>query len=598
MPRIRKFIDPLLLTCQSILVFLAFYTLSPKYQVVPHRDSGIFLYIGSELLRGKVLYQQTWDNKQPLLYWLNAIGLWLGGGSPWGVWALELGFYLIGLFLLYLLLRKALAPLPSFFTTVISFLTIYQIMSGNFSEEYAIFFQICLLALLFFVYLPNQCRLSRPLAALGMGLITGLVFCIKQTYIDVSIAIVIFMLFLAWLEKKSGSLIHLLWFALGFLLVNLGVFLYFILHGAFNDYLISAFLIYRYYSSQGPLEWLQSILGVFKFTAAYPFLLLMSGIWLASVLAILIKYWKFIRRIFYKPAFKWISLAVALAGVALFLFAQVRGKAAGIGLMEWSVLAVGILFTVITIWSFTRKVSPAFEGGSLRGNLSKLGWLHPGTASLLFLGIIDLPIVVFAISLSGLNFPHYYISLFSPLFLLLAAGVNFLSSFLRQRSPTAVSVCFFAAIILAGSFSPVLQVVKRLQFPGGGDARSETAAYLKSATTPNDKILVWGWESVIYFLSERESPSRYAFQFPAYLVSPYQPGVQETLLQDIQAKRPVYIADTNDPEMPFIQGEKTTACLSTNPADGNKLQQILNFVCTNYHFEKSIDTIDLYRLNQ
>ena len=169
MTRIRKLIDPLLLACQSILVFLAFYTLSPRYQVVPHRDSGIFLYIGSELLRGKVLYLQTWDNKQPLLYWLNAAGLWLGGGSPWGVWALELAFYLIGLILLYLLLRKMLAPLTSFCITAASFLTLYQIMSGNFSEEYALFLQMALLAVLFFIYLPNRRRFFQATGCVGDG---------------------------------------------------------------------------------------------------------------------------------------------------------------------------------------------------------------------------------------------------------------------------------------------------------------------------------------------------------------------------------------------------------------------------------------------
>lgn len=599
MTRIRKLIDPLLLACQSILVFLAFYTLSPRYQVVPHRDSGIFLYIGSELLRGKVLYLQTWDNKQPLLYWLNAVGLWLGGGSPWGVWALELTLYLIGLALLYLLLRKALAPLPSFCITAASFLTLYQIMSGNFSEEYALFLQMALLAVLFFIYLPNRRRSSRPLAALGMGMLTGLVFCIKQTYVDVAFAIAVFILFLAWLEKSRRALLHLLWFGLGFVLLNLGIFVYFILHGALNDYLVSAFLIYRYYSSQGLLEWVHSLLQGFQFSAAYPFFILMFLTWLAGVGVVIARNWKFIRKALARPAFKWIALAIAAAALELFLFAQLRGKASGIGLLEGSLLGIGIVFLAITLRAFTRSAPGPLVSTSFRDSLSQMDWQHASAATFLFLGILDLPFVILTISLSGLNFPHYYISLFTPLFLLLAGGAIFARDLsLRHGSLQKLFAWLFALLIVAGNIFPVLQIAKRLQFPGSGDARSATAVYLNASTSPQDKILVWGWESVIYFLAGREAPSRYAFQFPAYLNSPYQQGVQETLLQDLRANHPLYIADTNDPEMPFIQGQTTAACLNANPADGDKLQQILNYVCTNYHFEKSIDNIDLYRLNQ
>ena len=311
-----------------------------------------------------------------------------------------------------------------------------------------------------------------------------------------------------------------------------------------------------------------------------------------------VKNWKFIHKILNKPAFRWVSLAITAAALGLFLFAQLRGKASGIGLLEGSLLGIGIVFLTITLRAFTRSGPSPLEGSSFRNSLSQMDWQHAGTVTLLFLGILDLPFVVFTITLSGLNFPHYYISLFTPLFLLLAGGVAFAHDILRHSSHQKLFSWVFAALIVAGAVFPVLQIAKRLQLPGGGDARSVAAAYLNTATAPQDKILVWGWESVIYFLADREAPTRYAFQFPAYLASPYQQAVQETLLQDIQTKPPRYIADTNDPEMPFIQGQTTAACLSANPVDGDKLQQILNYVCTNYHFEKSIDNINLYRLNQ
>ena len=86
MPRPRKTADILAFSMAIALLVVTFLARSPYGFTVPIRDSGIFLSIGSDILQGKVLYQQTWDNKQPLLYIFNALGLWLGNGSVWGVW--------------------------------------------------------------------------------------------------------------------------------------------------------------------------------------------------------------------------------------------------------------------------------------------------------------------------------------------------------------------------------------------------------------------------------------------------------------------------------------------------------------------------------
>jgi hypothetical protein len=47
--------------------------------------------------------------------------------------------------------------------------------------------------------------------------------------------------------------------------------------------------------------------------------------------------------------------------------------------------------------------------------------------------------------------------------------------------------------------------------------------------------------------------------------------------------------------MPFIQGMTQAECLAANPADGNGLQPILNYVCSHYQFVKNFGSIDIYR---
>lgn len=61
-------------------------------QVIAHlrsddRDRWIYAYFGERVLAGDALYADLWDVKPPLNYWLNAVGLWLGGGSYYGVMA-------------------------------------------------------------------------------------------------------------------------------------------------------------------------------------------------------------------------------------------------------------------------------------------------------------------------------------------------------------------------------------------------------------------------------------------------------------------------------------------------------------------------------
>ena len=595
----KKYRDFIFLFIIIAILISAFLVFSPYNKPVPHRDSGIFLYIGSEILDGKVLYQQTWDNKQPLLYFLNAAGLWIGGGSAWGVWGLELALFIIALILMYCILRKSLPPFASFSVSIASFLTIFQIMSGNFSEEYAVFFQICILASVFLIYLPDKHRFSRSISACGIGLLTGLVFCLKQTYLDVAISVVLLIVFLGWLEKDKKLITHLLWIIFGFVLVNASFFLYFYFHGALNDYIGSAFLFNKYYSSQGLLEWIHSVLETFEFNTTYPLLFIMISLWLGSVLIILVKGWPVVKKFSQHRFVKWIALLIGALCLALFVFAEIRSKSSGIGLLQWSVLTFGILFLIAAIVLFTNRsaviISDSCKNKTLRQKFSEVDWKYRNAATFLFLGIIDLPIVIVTISLSGMNFNHYFISLFSPLFLFLSALVLFFDNFFKQNPQRLIFSCVLIAIFLAGSFSPLLQIITRLQVVGTQDSRSETAAYLNSVTSPQDKILSWGWESGIYFLADRESPTRYSFQFPLYFDSPYKRDAIKTLLKDIETDPPLYIVDTVDPEMPFIEGKTNAECLEANPLDGNKLHEILNYVCSNYEFVKSFESINIYR---
>ncbi|MBI2332329.1 MAG: hypothetical protein HYU84_09270, partial [Chloroflexi bacterium] len=72
----------------------------------PARDGGFFLYAGEQIVDGKLPYRDFWDSKGPGIFYINALGLLLGGGSRWGVWFVEFICIFGTLWLLYDTLSK------------------------------------------------------------------------------------------------------------------------------------------------------------------------------------------------------------------------------------------------------------------------------------------------------------------------------------------------------------------------------------------------------------------------------------------------------------------------------------------------------------
>lgn len=96
----------------SALLAIWFSSFNPITGLGPDRDSGIFLYIGQQLLNGQVLYRDLFDGKGPLLYLFNALGLLAGGGSMWGVYVLYIVLLSLTFVLVLLGLQHRFGLLP------------------------------------------------------------------------------------------------------------------------------------------------------------------------------------------------------------------------------------------------------------------------------------------------------------------------------------------------------------------------------------------------------------------------------------------------------------------------------------------------------
>ena len=120
---------------------LAMGILSNPFFSYPGRDGGIFLYVGSLILKGRIPYLEVWENKGPLVFYINALGQALSGGSRWGVWFLEFLFFFCAGVLGYIVIKRLMGGIPALVGTFIWTIVAGNVLQGgNFSEEYSLLF--------------------------------------------------------------------------------------------------------------------------------------------------------------------------------------------------------------------------------------------------------------------------------------------------------------------------------------------------------------------------------------------------------------------------------------------------------------------------
>jgi hypothetical protein len=120
-------------------------------------------------------------------------------------------------------------------------------------------------------------------------------------------------------------------------------------------------------------------------------------------------------------------------------------------------------------------------------------------------------------------------------------------------------------------------------------ASDEASRYVREHTVPGDTVFVWGYDPLLYVLSERDSPSRFISFLP--LMSTWTPHrwVDEWL-DDLEAKQPAYIILQRGENARWITGH------TIDPVDYVKLlprfQALLD---EHYTFERGIEDYRLYR---
>jgi hypothetical protein len=142
----RRWPSVLYITLLSALLMYPFAPLRPSRFV--RSDSGVFLYIGQQVVRGLEPYRNAWDHKPPLIFYIDALGLILGRGSVWGVWLIAYAACGAALWLCNGAARKVFGVGPAALGTVsMAALLMVTMEYANVAEFYALPLQLAIVAL-------------------------------------------------------------------------------------------------------------------------------------------------------------------------------------------------------------------------------------------------------------------------------------------------------------------------------------------------------------------------------------------------------------------------------------------------------------------
>ena len=494
----------------SVLAFLVLLPASPLVQKLPSWDSGVFLYTGWRVTAGALPYRDVWDHKPPLIFVINAVGLWLSGGSRWGVWALEVVALTIALWLAFDLVRRAFGTLTAWYVVCAVLVNAFLAMDGgNYTTEYALPFQFAMLWLI--ATAPREMFSVRR--AFVLGILSALLFWLKQNDIGIPLAFGLYLLARLMFSSEKRHIVQII----GAMLA-----------GAFT---VSAIVIFPFVLQNALAEFWDA---AFLFNFVY-----IDETWLDRFLSL-----RFV--------------PVALPAMGLTLLATM-GWLTGALLFVSSARERGFSFSV---WQ--EKIALLRETGV---GAQRDAFTTAQVSRLLAIALLALPFELVLASISDNGFGHYFLALL-PIWAILAAfffsmilvGLERVQITTRARAVFVFGVILVAALFAAENIQSVGQRLRAREH----DAIIE---YIRAHTSENDTLYIWGGESRINFETRRRAATRFVYASPVVRRNYVTEARVQDFLAELMQQPPRLLIDIHEPNRPFmefpIQSEKIHAAVQT-----------------------------------
>jgi hypothetical protein len=266
----------ILLGLLFVLLALSVLTQANPGTRLPARDYGFYVYTGEQILHGKLPYRDAWESKPPAIFYVNALALWIGRGSRWGIWIVEFFSLLAGTCFSYMAIRKLWGPWAALGGVIVWLLGLnLTLQGGNLTEEYPL--SLHFLSILLFLELIESPR--RYFYNFLLGLAFGLCFLFRPNNAAVETALILTLLAVCIKRRDVSALVkELLWLGCGALLPVMLTGLYFWSQGLWQELLEASILYNLSYSetqlsSTSPLKAGFTIFGWAAWVAATGYLL-------------------------------------------------------------------------------------------------------------------------------------------------------------------------------------------------------------------------------------------------------------------------------------------------------------------------------------
>jgi len=155
-------------------------------------------------------------------------------------------------------------------------------------------------------------------------------------------------------------------------------------------------------------------------------------------------------------------------------------------------------------------------------------------------------------SSTGRPYDHYYISCLPVFSFLAAITIGQVISACRSEKPSFISRRIIPLTILLGILLPFVRpYYETIQNSQRGT--NSIVEFIMIHTAQQDTVIIWGAEVQDLFLSNRNSPTRFVYQYPLYMPGYTNGHLIEEFLGNIVDNKPKYILDSRNPKTPMYQ---------------------------------------------
>jgi hypothetical protein len=260
-----------------LLVLVSIAVLLPNHPAGrdPAEDSGVFFYAAQRLLDGGAPYRDIWDHKPPGVYFIDAIGIAIGGQT--GVWFVQLASLIAAALIGHRALRREFGVAAGLVGSLAWLVALPRLFLADaaqtsFVEFYALPLQFGVL-LLFGVPL----RRSR---AVGIGVLGGAALLFKPTLIGIVVAVGLVTL----VRSRRAAVMPLVLIALGALVPLAIVAAWAAARGVLAEMVDQAVVYNRAYAGFAPLsDRIDAVLSGLRLTLPSGLAVVAVGAWLYAI---------------------------------------------------------------------------------------------------------------------------------------------------------------------------------------------------------------------------------------------------------------------------------------------------------------------------